>query len=71
MSIYKRLFNLIVPYWKRMVVAMIGMVGVALLTSATAYVVKPMLDEVFLKKDMTMIHLIPLAIVFLFLSKGI
>lgn len=54
-----------------MAVAMICMVGVALLTSATAYVVKPMLDEVFFKKDMTMIHLIPLAIVFLFLSKGI
>ncbi|MDI6790041.1 MAG: lipid A export permease/ATP-binding protein MsbA [Thermodesulfobacteriota bacterium] len=71
MSIYKRLLNLIVPYWKRMAVAMICMVGVALLTSATAYVVKPMLDEVFFKKDMTMIHLIPLAIVFLFLSKGI
>lgn len=71
MSIYKRLFNLIVPYWGRMVVAMVSMVGVALLTSATAYVVKPMLDEVFFKKDMTMIHLIPLVIVLIFLSKSI
>ncbi len=69
-SVYKRLFQLVVPYWSRLGVAMFCMVAVALLTSATAYVVKPMLDEVFFKRDMTMIYLIPLAIVMLFLSKG-
>jgi len=47
------------------------MVFVSLLTAAQAFLVKPALDDVFLKKDMRMLFLLPIAIVVLFLLKGV
>ncbi|MFH1146432.1 MAG: ABC transporter transmembrane domain-containing protein [Pseudomonadota bacterium] len=70
-SVYIRLLKLIVPHLSRMSVAVVCTIAVALLTTAQAYILKPMVDDVFVKKDITMIHLIPVAIVLLFLVKGI
>ncbi|MFH1146355.1 MAG: ABC transporter transmembrane domain-containing protein [Pseudomonadota bacterium] len=70
-SVYIRLLKLVSPYWGRMAGAMVCTVIVASLTSATAYILKPTVDNVFVKKDAVMICLIPLAIIFLFLGKGI
>jgi len=50
---------------------MIFMLFVSLLTAAQAFLVKPALDDVFLKKDMRMLFLLPVAIIVLFLLKGI
>jgi subfamily B ATP-binding cassette protein MsbA len=47
------------------------MVFVSLLTAAQAFLVKPALDDVFLKKDGKMLFLLPIAIVVLFLLKGV
>jgi subfamily B ATP-binding cassette protein MsbA len=44
------------------------MVGAA--TSATAFLVKPALDEIFLKKNVDMLRLIPIAIIIIYLLKG-
>ena len=43
---------------------------VALGTSGTAYVIKPVLDEIFVNKDQDMLKLLPLAVVFLYTLKG-
>ncbi len=51
--------------------AMICMLFVSAATSASAFLVKPVLDDVFFKKDLTMLKLIPLAIVGIFLLKGV
>ena len=40
------------------------------LTAAAAYLVKPVLDEIFFKKDMTMLKVLPLAIMLLYVLKG-
>jgi subfamily B ATP-binding cassette protein MsbA len=50
---------------------MICMVFVSAATSGSAFLVKPVLDDVFFKKDLTMLKLIPLAIIALFMIKGL
>lgn len=70
-SVYIRLLKLIAPHLGRMSVAVVCTIAVALLTTAQAYILKPMVDDVFVKKDITMIYLIPLGIVLLFLVKGV
>lgn len=70
MPLYRRLLELIKPYWTKVVLAMICMVFVSLFTAGQAYLVQPALDDVFLKKDEKMLFLLPIAIVLLFLLKG-
>lgn len=71
MSIYRRLLKLVKPYWLKLTLAMICMLFVSLLTAGQAFLVKPALDDVFLKKDAKMLLLLPMAIILLFLFKGI
>ncbi len=94
MSLYRRLLDLVKPYWFKLGGAMICMVFVSFLTAAQAFLVKPALDGIFLKtervpqwvksiiiqlhldslllkKDMEMLMILPIAVILLFLSKGI
>ena len=50
---------------------MVCMVCVSGASAASAFLVKPVLDDVFFKRDLTMLKLIPLAIVGLFILKGL
>ena len=50
---------------------MVCMLFVSAATSGSAFLVKPVLDDVFFKKDLTMLKLIPLAIVAIFMLKGL
>ncbi len=50
---------------------MICMVIVSSMAGAQAYMVKPLLDEIFFKQDRTMLTLVPLAILGIFLVKGL
>lgn len=49
---------------------MICMIVVAVMTAAQAYMVKPMLDEIFFNKDEFMLKVVPLVIVGIFLVQG-
>jgi subfamily B ATP-binding cassette protein MsbA len=69
-NLYKRLFPFVKPYWRRFVLACICTIPLALCSAGIAYLVKPALDDVFLKKDLHMLKLIPLAIVVLYSAKG-
>ena len=71
MSLYRRLLELVKPYWLKLGLAMICMLFISLLTAGQAFLVKPALDDVFLKKDAQMLLLLPIAIILLFLLKGI
>lgn len=70
-STYRRLLELVKPYWKKLSLAMVFMIIVSLLTAAQAFLVKPALDDVFLKKDPKMLLLLPIAIIILFFLKGL
>jgi subfamily B ATP-binding cassette protein MsbA len=70
----KHFFKQYLPYYKdykkQFIYAVIGMVMVSAGTSGTAYVIKPILDDVFVSKSKEMLYLLPLAIVFLYALKG-
>jgi len=51
MLIYRRLLEFVKPYWFKLVLAIICMIGVSLLTSITVYLVRPVFDGVFFRKE--------------------
>ncbi len=55
-----------VPYF---VFAVIGMILASAGTAASAYLVKPLLDDIFIAKDSQMLKLLPLAIIAVYLAK--
>lgn len=57
--------------WFTMFFAAICMIVVAVTTSATAYIVKPVLDDIFLNKNLAMLKLMPPLIVVIFLLRGL
>jgi len=71
MNLYLRLLQFVKPYWLRLAGAMGCMMCVSAASADSAFLVKPVLDDVFFKKDLTMLKLIPLAIVALFILKGV
>ncbi len=70
-TIVFRIIQIIKPYRNRLILAMVSMVVVAGLSALQAYMVKPLLDEIFFKKDRLMLNLLPLALMLLFLVKGV
>jgi len=58
-------------YKKEIFFAILGMVLVSLATAATAYLVKPVLDKIFIEKNASMLYILPLGIIIAYLLKGI
>jgi len=70
-EIINRLYGVLTPYRGKLSMAMVGMVIVAGLNAAQAYMVKPLLDEIFVNKDEFLLHVLPLALLAVFLIKGV
>ncbi|MEK7850870.1 MAG: ABC transporter transmembrane domain-containing protein, partial [Deltaproteobacteria bacterium] len=70
-ELFRRLITYFKPYKMRILIAIFGMMMVGLSDAALAYLVKPVMNDVFIKTDLKMLRLIPLAIIGLFLFKGI
>ena len=70
----RQFFRQYIPYYKgykrQFIYAIIGMIMVSGGTAGTAYVIKPVLDDIFVNKDIDMLHLLPLAIIALYSLKG-
>ncbi len=71
MALYLRLLAYLKPYWPKLVFAMIFMALVASTNGLTAYIVKPVLDNIFFEKNAAMLSIIPFGVVILYLLKGI
>jgi subfamily B ATP-binding cassette protein MsbA len=69
--IYKRILGFIKPYRSWLASAMICMVMVSILTAGQAYMLKPLVNEIFFNKDHFMLMVLPPALILLFLVKGI
>jgi len=71
----KNLFRQYLPYlmgYKRQFIfAVIGMFAVAIGTAGTAQIIKPVLDDVFVAKDATMLGVIPFLLIAVFTLKGV
>ncbi|MGA2333178.1 MAG: ABC transporter transmembrane domain-containing protein, partial [Syntrophales bacterium] len=70
MDIFKRLLQLAKPHTSKFILAMFCMLVVGATTSALAFLVKPALDEIFLKKNSDMLMWIPVAVIVIYLLKG-
>ena len=55
----------------KFIVAMLCMLVVGGLTSALAFLVKPALDDIFMKKNMVMLKWIPVAVIAIYMLKGL
>ena len=57
-------------YKKQFFLAVLGMIAVAVGTAGSAQLIKPVLDDVFINKDMEMLQLMPFLLVAVFALKG-
>lgn len=66
-----RILKLIKPYWRRIVLAGIASLIVSGINGGLAYLVKPALDGIFLEKNKTLLIIMPVAILILYLLRGV
>jgi len=71
MKYYLRILSYAKPYWFRIAIALITAQVVAATDGALAWLVKPMMDRIFVEKNAEVLKLIPLAIIGLYAVKGI
>ena len=71
MKYYLRILSYAKPYWFRIAIALVMAQVVAATDGALAWLVKPMMDRIFVEKNAEMLKLIPLAIIGLYTVKGI
>lgn len=68
---HRRLLALMREHWRDLALAALCMVVMSACKAATAYLVKPAVDEVFISRNALMLKLIPMATVAVFLINGI
>ncbi len=72
MKYYLRLLKeYLLPYWGLVLIALLCSAVVAATHGATAWLVKPMMDKIFIAKDKRMLIILPAVIVGLYFVKGI
>lgn len=71
MPIFKRLILYMKPYWWRIVLAAAASSVYGGLDAAFAYMVEPLLKKIFMTKDAFIFSFLPLAIILIFVFRGI
>ncbi|MFZ5589940.1 MAG: lipid A export permease/ATP-binding protein MsbA [Pseudomonadota bacterium] len=71
MAIYRRLLRYVTPYWQGFAVASVAMALYAATETGFAALMKPLLDEGFVAKNLQAIQYVPLLLVGLFLLRGV
>ena len=70
-QVYRRLLRYIQRYWKVLTVSLISMCIAALTEAAFARLLKPLIDGGFVDKDPAAVRWVPLAIIGVFLLRGV
>lgn len=68
---YKKIFNLVKPYWRRVAVSGVISLIISGLNASMAWLVKPAMDDVLIKKNNSLLLLLAIAVLVIFLVKGI
>ena len=71
LRLYLRILGYLKPHRLRLLVAILAMLVVSGLIALLAYLVKPVLDDVFFAKRLEMVYLLPPVVVALYLVKGV
>lgn len=71
----KDFFKQYIPYYKdyigKFILSFVGMMLVAGGTSGSAYVIKPLLDDIFISKNQEMLQILPFMVIALYFAKGL
>jgi subfamily B ATP-binding cassette protein MsbA len=70
MNLYRRMLTYVRPYAPRLLFAMLLMVGVSALNGSTAFLVKPILDDIFIRKDAARLAWFPLLVLVIYVARG-
>ncbi len=70
MRVLKKFLPYIKEYKAQFAIAIVGMVAAAVGTSASAYLVKPILDEIFIEKNAQMLKILPPLVILMYFLKG-
>lgn len=70
-ALYQRLLGYAIPYWRLFAVAVVAMLLFAATDTGLAALMKPMLDGNFIERDPRTTRLVPLALILLFLVRGL
>jgi subfamily B ATP-binding cassette protein MsbA len=70
MEQFKRLLKLAKPYTSKFIIASACMLVIGVATSSLAFLIKPALDDIFLKKDAATLKWLPVAVIVIYLIKG-
>jgi subfamily B ATP-binding cassette protein MsbA len=68
---FKRVLEYSRPYWGHILLSMVASVAVGSMDGAFAYFVEPLLKKIFASKDLTVFALLPLAVILIFLLRGV
>lgn len=71
LGLYRRLLRYALPYWKVFILAVLAMILFAATDTGFAALMKPMLDGNFIERDPDVIKWVPLALILLFLLRGL
>ena len=70
-GLYKRLLGYATPYWRLFAVAVMAMILFAATDTGLAALMKPLLDGNFIERDPHTVRLVPVALVLLFVVRGL
>lgn len=70
-KIYKRLLGAAKPYWRFFVLGAIGTILLSLTDASIAYLVKPIINLGFVKRNEHFIKWLPIVIIFIFIVRSI
>jgi len=68
---HKHILSLVKENKLRLFLAMVCMLVIAISTSATAFLVKPVLDDIFFNKNHQMLIIIPIAVILIYFLRGL
>ena len=71
MNIKTRLLSYTNPYWGRLMAGILLAIVVSAATGAAAWIVKPVMDDIFLSKDTTLLKILPLGFILIYTIKGL
>ncbi|QCU90707.1 lipid A export permease/ATP-binding protein MsbA [Thiomicrorhabdus sediminis] len=70
-ELYPRLFHYVKPYWKAIILLLLALILTAAMEPLMPALLKPLIDDSMIKKDMDAIVMVPLLLALVFIGKGI
>jgi subfamily B ATP-binding cassette protein MsbA len=70
-QLFKQYLPYLIGYKRQFILALLGMIAVAVGTAGTAKIIQPLLDDVFIAKNDEALIVVPLLLIFVFTLKGV